>query len=147
MPAGGAAMRLETAVMLRAPLTRCLLSCMLAVVLAACTPPRERANEVVIWHQKTGAERAFFEEAVETHNRLNPEERVVALYREGEELRNSFIIAAVAVPPRKPLRSIRRVLAPCRAAPMAAPSPAGPPPATTTSYCPAMGTRRAASST
>lgn len=82
--------------MLRAPLTRCLLSCMLAVVLAACTPPRERANEVVIWHQKTGAERAFFEEAVAEYNRRNPGDRLVALYREGEEMRNAFIIAAVA---------------------------------------------------
>ena len=82
--------------MLRAPLTRCLLSCMLAVVLAACTPPRERTNEVVIWHQKTGAERAFFEEAVEEYNRRNPGDRLVALYREGEEMRNAFIIAAVA---------------------------------------------------
>lgn len=67
---------------------------LLAVV--GCSPPREAPDRVVIWHQKTGAERVFFEEAVETYNRLHPDERVVALYREGEELRNSFIIAAVA---------------------------------------------------
>ena len=63
---------------------------------AGCTPPREAPDRVVIWHQKTGAERVFFEEAVAEYNRRNPDERVVALYREGEELRNSFIIAAVA---------------------------------------------------
>lgn len=63
---------------------------------AGCSPPREAPDRVVIWHQKTGAERAFFEEAVEAYNRRHPGECVVALYREGEELRTSFIIAAVA---------------------------------------------------
>ena len=39
---------------------------LLAVVLglAACSPPREDPNRVVIWHQKTGAERVFFEDVV-----------------------------------------------------------------------------------
>ena len=68
----------------------------LLLAVGGCSPPREAPDRVVIWHQKTGAERVFFEEAVETYNRLHPDERVVALYREGEELRNSFIIAAVA---------------------------------------------------
>ncbi|MGA1539025.1 MAG: extracellular solute-binding protein [Chthoniobacterales bacterium] len=68
----------------------------LYLLAAGCTPPHEDPDRVVIWHQKTGAERAFFEEAVAAYNRDNPAERVVALYREGEELRNSFIIAAVA---------------------------------------------------
>ncbi len=78
------------------PLSRCITACALALLVAACSPPRERANEVVVWHQKTGAERVFFEEAVEEFNRRNPQERLVALYREGEEMRNAFIIAAVA---------------------------------------------------
>ena len=65
-------------------------------VLAGCTPPRADPDRVVIWHQKTGAERAFFEEAVAEYNRLDPDHRLVALYREGEEMRNAFIIAAVA---------------------------------------------------
>jgi maltose-binding protein MalE len=66
------------------------------VAVSACTPPHEEANRLVIWHQKTGAERVFFEQAVASYNSLHPGEQVVALYREGEELRNSFIIAAVA---------------------------------------------------
>jgi maltose-binding protein MalE len=74
----------------RAAAGACLLAC------AGCTPPREAPDRLVIWHQKTGAERAFFEEAVASYNRQHPGEQVVALYREGEELRNSFIIAAVA---------------------------------------------------
>lgn len=64
--------------------------------LAGCTPPRDAPDRLVIWHQKTGAERVFFEETVRDYNRHHPGERVMALYREGEELRNSFIIAAVA---------------------------------------------------
>jgi maltose-binding protein MalE len=68
----------------------------LMLAVAGCTPPREAPDRLVIWHQKTGAERVFFEDAVAAYNRKHPEERVVALYREGEELRNSFIIAAVA---------------------------------------------------
>jgi len=71
---------------------------LLAVVLglAACSPPREDPNRVVIWHQKTGAERVFFEDVVNEYNRRHPADRLVALYREGEEMRNAFIIAAVA---------------------------------------------------
>lgn len=64
--------------------------------ITGCGAPRERPDKIVIWHQKTGAERVFFERAVEEYNRNNPGDRVVALYREGEELRNSFVIAAVA---------------------------------------------------
>lgn len=82
--------------MFRAKLLRRFLMCLLAAVLPACTPPRECPNEVVIWHQKTGAERLFFEEAVRAYNRRHPQDRLVALYREGEEMRNAFIIAAVA---------------------------------------------------
>ena len=51
---------------------------------------------MVIWHQKTGAEREFFEEVVREYNRRHPAEELIALYREGEEMRNAFIIAAVA---------------------------------------------------
>lgn len=62
----------------------------------SCTPPREKPGEVVIWHQKEGADRELFEEAIERFNREHPAEHVTALFRNGEELRTSFIIAAVA---------------------------------------------------
>ena len=68
----------------------------LAAGLAACSPPRENPDTVVIWHQKTGAERVFFEEVVRDFNAAHAPDRIEAVYREGEELRNSFIIAAVA---------------------------------------------------
>ena len=82
--------------MFRAPILRCRLPCMLALFLAGCLPTRQDGKEVVIWHQKTGAERAFFEKAVEDYNNRNPREKISALYREGENMRNAFIIAAVA---------------------------------------------------
>lgn len=82
--------------MIRAGLLRFLLPCGLALLAAGCSPPRERPNELVIWHQKTGAEREFFEEAIKEYNRRHPAEELVALCREGEEMRNAFIIAAVA---------------------------------------------------
>jgi len=66
-----------------------------AAWLAGCGGPRETPDKLVIWHQKTGAERVFFEQAIEDYNNDNPGAEVVALYREGEELRNSFVIAAV----------------------------------------------------
>ncbi len=68
----------------------------LALLVAGCSPPREALDQLVIWHQKTGAERIFFEALVADYNQDNPDVKIRALYREGEELRNSFIIAAVA---------------------------------------------------
>lgn len=81
---------------MRFPLIPMLWLCAGAFLLGACTPPREAPNRLVIWHQKTGAERSFFEGVIRDYNRAHPGDKVVALYREGEELRNSFIIAAVA---------------------------------------------------
>lgn len=73
-----------------------LLTALFLLAQTSCTPPREAPDRLVIWHQKTGAERTFFEEVIREYTRLHPEDKVTALYREGEELRNSFIIAAVA---------------------------------------------------
>ena len=65
-------------------------------LMAGCQPPREAPDRLVIWHQKTGAERVFFEEVIREYNRAHAPEEITAVYREGEEMRNSFIIAAVA---------------------------------------------------
>lgn len=81
------------------PMSAILARCLVAAGLllpVACTPPREAPDTVVIWHQKTGTERAIFEEAVRAYNDSRPDEHLVAIYREAGELRNSFIIAAVA---------------------------------------------------
>jgi maltose-binding protein MalE len=51
---------------------------------------------VRIWHQKIGTERDLFNEQVQRFNTQHPEAVVEALYKENEELRNLFVIAAVA---------------------------------------------------
>ncbi|MEP0547787.1 MAG: extracellular solute-binding protein [Rhodothermales bacterium] len=64
------------------------------LLMAGCGPEDDRTR-VRIWHQKTGAERVFFNEAVA---RLNAEQDTVvveALYRETEELRNLFVVGSV----------------------------------------------------
>jgi maltose-binding protein MalE len=87
-------MEIVTAMRFTPTFPRLLLAVVLGLV--ACTPPHEDPNRVVIWHQKTGAERTFFEEVVDEYNRRHPTDRLVTLYREGEEMRNAFIIAAAA---------------------------------------------------
>lgn len=81
---------------LHAVISRCLVGAFAALFAAACTPPREASDVVVIWHQKTGEERAIFEELIRSYNDSHPHENVTALYRGHDELRNSFVIAAVA---------------------------------------------------
>jgi maltose-binding protein MalE len=64
-------------------------------LLAGCRPADDGRTRIRIWHQKTGAEREFFNEAVA---RLNAEQDTVtveALYRETEELRNLFVVGSV----------------------------------------------------
>lgn len=73
-----------------------LAACLVLLVGAGCFQSARGPEPLVIWHQKTGAERVFFEQAVASYNSHHPGERIIAIYREGEELRNSFIIAAVA---------------------------------------------------
>lgn len=66
----------------------------MAPLAAGCSEPDDRIR-VRIWHQKTGAERVFFNEVVARWNAENPDVVIDALYRETEELRNLFVIASV----------------------------------------------------
>ncbi len=70
-----------------------LLVLVACVWLSGCQPPDD-PNRIQIWHQKTGAEREFFEQVIDEYNDANPSTRVDILYRETEELRNLFVIAA-----------------------------------------------------
>lgn len=72
-----------------------LLLILILPFLAGCGEKDPRVR-VRIWHQKTGAERTFFNEAVARFNAENPDVYIDALYRETEELRNLFVIASVA---------------------------------------------------
>lgn len=74
---------------------RLLTFCMLLLLLAGCGPADDGRVRIRIWHQKIGAERAFFEDAIAAYNAAHPDRVVEILYRENEELRNLFITASV----------------------------------------------------
>lgn len=59
-----------------------------------CKPADDRVK-IRIWHQKTEAERTFFEKAIARYNAQQTDHVVEYLYKETEELRNLFIVASV----------------------------------------------------
>ncbi len=63
---------------------------------SSCSPRVESHRRIQIWHQKISAERDLFHEQLKRFNAAHPEYVVEALYKENEELRNLFVIAAVA---------------------------------------------------
>lgn len=66
----------------------------LLVLAAGCRPDDDRVR-IRIWHQKIGAERAFFNQVVEEYNASHPDRYIEVLYKETEELRNLYIVASV----------------------------------------------------
>lgn len=74
--------------------TVCLAVLSLLTLWVAGCARTDDPNRIQIWHQKTGAERDFFERAIDRYNEQNPSTTVDILYRETEELRNLFVIAA-----------------------------------------------------
>ncbi|MBX2818980.1 MAG: extracellular solute-binding protein [Rhodothermaceae bacterium] len=75
-------------------LCKVLLFCLVVTgCFLGCEEPDERVH-VRIWHQKIGAERVFFERAVDIYNDSHPDRHVEILYKETEELRNLFIVAS-----------------------------------------------------
>jgi maltose-binding protein MalE len=62
---------------------------------AGCRPADDGTPRVRIWHQKTGAERDFFNEAVARFNAAQDTLVIEPLYRETEELRNLFVVGSV----------------------------------------------------
>ena len=75
-----------------------ILSVLMLGLLLGCGGASEEEGPVRIriWHQKTDAERALFEQIVEEYNASHPDRKVEILYRETEELRNLFVIASIA---------------------------------------------------
>ncbi|MGZ5025043.1 MAG: extracellular solute-binding protein [Chthoniobacterales bacterium] len=84
----------------RPAMTRSLLrfACGLAIVatLGSCSRARDTRTHIRIWHQKISAERDLFQEQVRRFNDAHPDCVVETLYKENEELRNLFVVAAVA---------------------------------------------------
>ena len=64
--------------------------------LIGCNEAPDNRTHVIIWHQKIGGERDLFHEQVARFNVAHPHLLVETLYKENEELRNLFVIGAVA---------------------------------------------------
>lgn len=73
---------------------RLLFILLFIVGLVGCGPEDDRTR-VRIWHQKIGAERDFFNDAVAHFNAAQDTLVIEALYRETEELRNLFVVGSV----------------------------------------------------
>lgn len=65
-----------------------------ACLLAGCREADDRVR-IRIWHEKRSAERTFFEQVVAEYMAAHPGVVVETLYREPEDLRNLFVVAAV----------------------------------------------------
>src|SRR3954453_5973142 len=68
----------------------------LGFALSACQQATDARQHVLIWHQKIGGERDLFLEQVARFNASHTCCDIDPLYKENEELRNLFVIAAVA---------------------------------------------------
>ena len=66
------------------------------LLVAGCDRASDGRTHVLIWHQKIGGERDLFNEQVARFNTAHPDCVVDTLYKENEELRNLFVIGAVA---------------------------------------------------
>lgn len=71
-----------------------LLGLSVACALPGCAPREDGPVRVRIWHQKDTAERLLFEEIVARYNETVDDHVVEVLYKETEDLRNQFVIAA-----------------------------------------------------
>jgi maltose-binding protein MalE len=68
----------------------------LALLLSGCNQASDGRVHVLIWHQKIAGERDLFNEEVARFNAAHPDWVIETLYKENEELRNLFVIGAVA---------------------------------------------------
>ena len=73
-----------------------LIAIVLMFALAACNQNTDTRAHVLIWHQKIAGERDLFHEQVARFNASHPGIVIDTLYKENEDLRNLFVIAAVA---------------------------------------------------
>src|SRR5260221_2861499 len=74
--------------------SRLIILCL--VFLSLSCARREDPSRIVIWHQMRVDERLVLEEQMKEFMKVHPGIHVEAIYKETEELRSSFIIAAIA---------------------------------------------------
>ncbi|MFN0157719.1 MAG: extracellular solute-binding protein [Bacteroidota bacterium] len=73
-----------------------LILCITFSILASGCQRDQDPNRIVIWHQMRVDERVILEEQLTQFMAANPGVRVEQIYKETEELRSGFIIAAIA---------------------------------------------------
>ena len=66
------------------------------VFLTSCSPKHDTRTHIYLWQERTGAERATIDKLLAEYSAAHPELFIETLYREGEEMRNLYIIASVA---------------------------------------------------
>jgi arabinogalactan oligomer/maltooligosaccharide transport system permease protein len=66
-----------------------------SLMLSSCAV-RQDPNRIVIWHQMRVDERVILQEQMKRFMELHPGIRLEAIYKETEELRSGFIVAAIA---------------------------------------------------
>ncbi len=66
-----------------------------SLLFASCSR-KDDPDRIVIWHQMRVDERLILEEQMKRYMALHPGIRVEAIYKETEELRSGFIVAAIA---------------------------------------------------
>ena len=66
------------------------------LLLTGCDEQKDTRIHISLWQQRSGTERDIFNKRIAQYSANHPEVSIVTLFREGEEMRNLFIIAAVA---------------------------------------------------
>ena len=66
-----------------------------AILAGGCSPPKE-PNHIVIWHQMRVDERLILADQLKQFMALHPGVVAEEIYKETEELRSGFIVAAIA---------------------------------------------------
>lgn len=79
---------------MRHGITYLLATVWLVLGIAGCAKTDDRVR-IRIWHEKRSAEREFFEKTIAEYNAAHPDVLVETLYREPEDLRNLYVVAAV----------------------------------------------------
>lgn len=67
----------------------------ISILLTSCTKTTSDTTEIVIWHQMRVDEREILQRQLDRFMELHPHIRVNQIYKETEELRSGFIIAAI----------------------------------------------------
>ncbi|HUL44649.1 MAG TPA: extracellular solute-binding protein [Bacteroidota bacterium] len=74
---------------------RAALIFLMGMLLVSCAPKRD-PKRIVIWHQMRVDERVILEKQMNRYMSIHPDVHLEAIYKETEELRSGFIIAAIA---------------------------------------------------